>query len=268
MDPALVALLASLAGGQQQQQQQQNPMTLPNFGFLNGSSNTVSAEALLALFSQQANTAAALAGLHSGSAAALPRCVGNGSGLGAAAEVSILANQEGHIVFGGEAPRARRCFCARFCLAWQYIGLLRRRNGGALRFRGRKNVFLEREGFFDAFFYFFQKSPRKKLTPFPPLPRSPLRKISAARLSCPLDARSPRRIRATAISPPRETEEVLERTRQQLLLPRQQRWGPARPPKTQTARRRPSLEGAACEAPLPPPPPPQQQPRTTPQWPP
>jgi len=86
MDPAVIgALLAQLTGGQQQQQVQQVQMPppqqqqvqqhlpSPNFGaFLNGS-NAVSTEALLALFSQQANTAAALAALQSGSGAAVPR---------------------------------------------------------------------------------------------------------------------------------------------------------------------------------------------------
>ena len=77
MDPAVIgALLAQLtaAGGGQlmsppQGPPQPNPQQ-PNFSF--GGAN-VSTEALLALFSQQANTAAALAALQSGSAAALPR---------------------------------------------------------------------------------------------------------------------------------------------------------------------------------------------------
>ena len=81
MDPAVVgALLAQLAaaggGGQQvtapQRPSLPNQQQQPNFGF--GGAN-VSTEALLALFSQQANTAAALAALQSGSAAARPRYV-------------------------------------------------------------------------------------------------------------------------------------------------------------------------------------------------
>lgn len=83
MDPAVIgALLAQLTGGgglgigggaQAMSPQRQPPPTTnqqSNFGF--GGAN-VSTEALLALFSQQANTAAALAALQSGSAAAVPR---------------------------------------------------------------------------------------------------------------------------------------------------------------------------------------------------
>lgn len=81
MDPAVIgALLAQLAGaggmGVAQAMSPQRPPPPPptnqqsSFGF--GGAN-VSTEALLALFSQQANTAAALAALQSGSAAAVPR---------------------------------------------------------------------------------------------------------------------------------------------------------------------------------------------------
>ena len=91
MDPAVIgALLAQLTGGgggmgggaQQAMSPPQQPRPPPptttnqqnNFGF--GGAN-VSTEALLALFSQQANTAAVLAALQSGSAAAVPRYVWN-----------------------------------------------------------------------------------------------------------------------------------------------------------------------------------------------
>ena len=89
MDPSLAALLASLAGGgagagagaqgQGLSPARQNLVaaTSPNNTFGSGGGfvqgNTVSTEALLALFSQQANTAAALAALQSGSAAAMQR---------------------------------------------------------------------------------------------------------------------------------------------------------------------------------------------------
>ena len=86
MDPAVIgALLAQLTGGggmgigggaqaMSPQRQPPPPTNQNNFGF--GGAN-VSTEALLALFSQQANTAAALAALQSGSAAAVPRYVWN-----------------------------------------------------------------------------------------------------------------------------------------------------------------------------------------------
>ena len=138
MDPAVVgALLAQLAaaggGGQQvtapQRPSLPNQQQQPNFGF--GGAN-VSTEALLALFSQQANTAAALAALQSGSAAARPRYVVDLGGKGRVEGPKNLAKFDCWLGFEPPLALRPRCSVLEFLTGGTALIFSRRRTKGAL----------------------------------------------------------------------------------------------------------------------------------------